>query len=117
MLESAINALREVQANILSHRVAYMRGGEGGYVRATIGRTIFRTTNEYGSWVRTESQDFIFRKGELDLVPQVGDIIIFDGSEYEVLAPHGESVWRWSDPYHSAIRVHTKLVGEERMNE
>ena len=113
MIEDAINSLREAQESILSHRVAYMRGSEGGIARGTIGRTVFRTTNEYGSWVRIETRDVIFRKGELALEPQVGDIIIFDGAEYEVLAPQGESVWRWSDPYRTAMRVHTKLVGEE----
>lgn len=112
MIESAINSLREAQQDILSHRVAYMRGGEGGMVRATIGRSAYRTTNECGAWVRVEMLDFIFRKGELNLEPQAGDIIVFNGAEYEVLAPPGESIWRWSDPYKMAIRVHTKLVGE-----
>ena len=33
--------------------------------------------------------------------------------EYEVLAPNGEPVWRWSDPYRTALRVHTKHTGGE----
>jgi hypothetical protein len=29
------------------------------------------------------------------------------------MAPGGEPVWRWSDPYHQVYRIHTKCVSEE----
>lgn len=32
---------------------------------------------------------------------------------YEVLAPAGEPVWRWSDPYRTVYRIHVKFVGTE----
>ena len=39
--------------------------------------------------------------------------IAYDGRTYEVMAPGGEPVWRWSDPYHQVYRIHTKCITEE----
>lgn len=111
MIESGLNALRETQRDILAKPVVYRRGGESRPIKAIPAKTIFRSTNEYGAWVRTEARDFIVPYGELDIEPEKGDVIEFLGGEYEVLAPANEPVWRWSDPYHTAMRIHTKHVG------
>lgn len=112
MIESAVKSLRTVQSDVLSHPLVYRRADAEFSLSGIPGKTIFRTTNEYGSWVRTETRDFIFPEGVLNKEPEAGDVIVFNQKEYEVLAPSGESVWRWSDPYHTAIRVHTKYIGE-----
>lgn len=111
MIGSAVKSLRDIQSGVLSRPVVYKRGGTELNVSAVPGRTVFRSSNEYGAWVRTETRDFIVPAGELDLEPETGDVIVFDGEEYEVLAPAGEPVWRWSDPYRTAKRVHTKHTG------
>ena len=61
--------------------------------------------------LRTETRDFIIRPDELGLVPEKGDVIRFDGGEYEVRAPNGEPVWRWSVPHRTAMRIHAKHTG------
>ena len=61
--------------------------------------------------MRTQRRDFIIEDGQFMFFPEKGDVIEFDGREFEVLAPNDEPVWRWSDPYHTALRVHTKLIG------
>ena len=111
MIRSGISALRMMQYEILADDVAYRHGGSAKTVRAIAGRTVFRSTNEYGEWTRTETRDFIIRADQLDAPPERGDVIVFDGGEFEVLAPNDEPVWRWSDPYHTAYRVHTKHIG------
>ena len=113
MIRSGIDALRSAQLDVLSSDVTYRRGGMETNVKAVVGRTVFRSTNDYGVWVRTETRDFIVRADQLGLEPRQGDVIDFDGREYEVLAPYGEPVWRWSDPYRTARRIHTKLTGGE----
>ena len=114
MLKSGIDALRAIQmANIASDVVYRRLGGETAAIKAVVGRTVFRSMNEYGAWVRTETRDFIIPAGQLDLEPQTGDEVVFDGGVYEVLAQYNEPVWRWSDPYRKAIRVHTKYTGDE----
>ena len=45
--------------------------------------------------------------------PVKGDAVVWRGRIYEVLAPHGEPCWRWSDAYHVMKRVHTKETEEE----
>ena len=50
-------------------------------------------------------------KAELGLGPEKGDVSWCDGGEYEVLAPNGEPVWRWSDPHRTAMRIHAKHTG------
>lgn len=113
MILSGLAALRTVQHDLLADEVTYRHGSSAKTIRAVAGRTVFRSTNDCGNWVRTETRDFIIRAGELDFTPETGDVIVFDGEEYEVLAPNGEPVWRWSDPHRTALRVHTKHTGGE----
>ena len=113
MIRTGIDALRSAQLDFLVSDATYRRGAEAGGVKAVLGRPVFRFMNEYGAWVRTETRDFIIPAGQLDLEPHAGDEIVFDGGVYEVLAPYNEPVWRWSDPYRKAIRVHTKYTGDE----
>ena len=113
MIRRGLAALRLLQYEVLADDVTYSRDGAAKAVKAVVGRTVFRSTNDCGNWVRTETRDFIIRTGELDIFPETGDVIEFDGGEYEVLAPNGEPVWRWSDPYRTALRVHTKHTGGE----
>ena len=111
MLEQAMKALRLVQSEVLSKEVTYRHGTETVVIRAVPGQTLFRAENEYGQWVRTQRRDFIIEDGQFPFFPERGDVIEFAGREFEVLAPNDEPVWRWSDPYHTALRVHTKLIG------
>ena len=113
MIRTGIDALRASQLAVLAVDATYRRGAEERRVKAVVGRTVFRTVNEYGAWVRTEARDFIIPSDQLDLEPQTGDEVVFDGGVYEVLAPNGEPAWRWSDPYRTAYRIHTKHTGGE----
>ena len=114
MIKSAIEHMRAIQMQSLAVEVGYTPlGGEAHTIRAVVGRTVFRSTDVDGIWTRIETRDFIVRADQLGLEPRQGDVIDFDGCEYEVLAPYGEPVWRWSDPYRTARRIHTKLTGGE----
>ena len=106
-----MKTLRLVQNEALSKDVTYRHGTEAVAVRAVPGQTVFRSEGEGGRWVRTQLRDFIIRDGQFTFFPERGDVIEFAGREFEVLAPDGEGVWRWSDPYHTALRVHTRLIG------
>ena len=106
-----MRALRFAQNSVLVKTVTFRHGGETHEVRAVPGTAFFRALNEYGQWVRVQTRDFIIPDGQFTFFPERGDVIEFDGREFEVLAPNDEPVWRWSDPYHTAMRVHTKLIG------
>lgn len=112
MLKSAIEHMRAIQLRSLAAEVGYTPlGGEARTVRAVVGRTVFRSTDESGIWTRVETRDFIVPKELLSSEPHVGDEIVFLGCTYEVLAPGGEPCWRWSDAFRTAYRIHAKHTG------
>ena len=112
MVKSAIEHMRAIQMQSLAVEVGYTPlGGETRTIRAVVGRTVFRSTDESGMWTRIETRDFIVPKELLASEPQVGDEVEFLGHTYEVLAPSGEPCWRWSDAFHTAYRIHAKNTG------
>ena len=111
MIRTGIDALRAAQLDVLSVDATYRRGTEGRRVKAVVGRTVFRSTDESGIWTRVETRDFIVAKELLSQEPEVGDEIEFLGHTYEVLSPNGEPAWRWSDAFHTAYRIHAKNTG------
>lgn len=102
--------------------VVYQRGSSKTALCATFGRTLLHLDDGVGG-VRMEwtDKDFLIPRASLTVagspaLPERGDLIRVRSngtlSVYEVLAPGGEPPWRWSDPYRTTIRVHTKLVSE-----
>ena len=82
-------------------------------IPAKLGKTIFRAENNYGVTIRSEQRDFIVRSSDLDITPEVGDEIHFDGMKYSVTAPNDEPCWKWhTRQTHSQKRIHTKCYGE-----
>ena len=112
MIKSGIETLRAMQmASVATEVVDKRLGGDAKTVKAVVGRTVFRSTDESGIWTRIETRDFIVGKALIDFEPQVGDEIEYIGNTYEVLAPNGEPAWRWSDAFHTAYRIHAKHTG------
>lgn len=106
-----------------SQPVIYQRGSTRIAVCASLGESMLKLSDEMGA-VRIEwtDQDFMIPKASLVLsgagaLPRRGDkISINDGTSvrtYEV-APYGkEPAWKWCDPFHKMIRIHTKLITTE----
>lgn len=87
-------------------------------IPAKLGRTLFRAENQFGVTIRTEQRDFLIRVSDLDITPEVGDEIHFDGKTYSVSAPNGEPCWKWhTRTSHSTMRIHAKYNGEISSNE
>ena len=63
-----------------------------------------------------ESRDYLILVADLAAggitgEPTPGDLIIeADDRTFEVQDIAGEPCWRWSDPYHKTLRIHTKAV-------
>lgn len=114
LLDAAAEWLNEQRRECLSVPIIYKPKTGGSFeIPATLGRTLFRTENQYGSTIRIESRDFLVAAADLPDDPERGDTIIYNGCRYEVLAPNAEPVWRWSGAYHSTRRIHTKEIGAE----
>ena len=99
----------------LAVEVVYERDAVRLPLRATIGRTIFETTDDYGRLTQIESRDFLIRSCDLVIdgqvvTPQAGDLIHEGDFTYEVMSPPGEPEWRYSDVNRQTLRIHTKQV-------
>ena len=92
-------------------------------LQATFGSLLLKVDDGDGGvrMVRTD-RDFIVRAADLvlggDVVePQRGDTVRETVGAavhvYEVLAPPGESEWRYSDPHRTILRIHAKRVAVE----
>ncbi len=116
LLEQAAAWLDGQRMKFLSKTVTYCRGEASVDVQAAIGTTVFEVDDGYGVVERFESRDFLVTGADLTLgLPQPGDTIreTQDGRVYvyQVMAPGQEPCWRYSDPYRTALRIHTKQVG------
>lgn len=112
MLEQASEWLELQRQKELAVPIVYVRrGGEVLKIKASLGKTLFRAEDEYAVTTRIEARDFLIAGSDLPEDPERGDKILYDGHQYEVLAPNGEPVWRWCGSYHWTRRVHTKDAG------
>lgn len=95
--------------------VLYRRDNESVQIKATVGKKLFRTAGTFGSEY-FEARDYLVLPADLVLngvqtEPRAGDQIQeMVGTKfytYEVMAPAGEPVFSYQDPW---LRIHTKLV-------
>lgn len=96
--------------------VTYRRDATELPVAATFGRTRYEVADESGLTVGAQVTDFLILADDLSPTfsePQPGDVILADGRRCEVMAL-GQDFrgWRWSDPYRTTMRIHTKDVGQ-----
>jgi len=122
MLEQCARWLDDQRHQHMTRSVSYTRGSSTIEVQATIGRTEFEQADDFGIVHKVESRDYLIRTADLVLdgqptLPKRGDQIReTDGSTtvvYEVLSPGDEPVFRYSDPYRKALRIHTKHIATE----
>lgn len=102
--------------------ITYSRGRSSVSITATVGKTLLKLADEYGTRVEWADQDFLIRAADLVLdgeavEPQRGDTVRWarGGTTYvfEVLAPGNEPAWRWADEHRTMYRVHAKEVERE----
>ena len=124
MLEDGQLWLEEQRHQNMTVPVAYKRGdGEAVELDATLGKSFFKSEDDYGRLINTVSTDFLIRVQDLivdgqTVLPQPGDYIFYPRASetnskvgvYEVTAISGEPCWRYSDVNNKTLRVHTKAT-------
>jgi hypothetical protein len=122
LLQQGAQWLADQQRRFAAQAVTYVRGADTAELLATVGSTTREQADEYGVLQRVEMRDYLVPAEDLVLAgqltePRSGDRIreTRDGRTfvYEVLAMAGEPPWRWSDPYRTTLRIHTKHVATE----
>jgi hypothetical protein len=131
LLQRGAMFLEDQRHRHMTRPVVYQRGAESVEAQATVGRTVFEQTDQFGIVHRTESRDYLIRAADLVLagertLPKVGDRVRETLEDraliYEVMAPGtasgggggGEPPFRFSDPERITLRVHTKFIGMEQ---
>ena len=119
LLETGAAWLDDQRQKHMTRTVTYERGTVSVDVQATVGRSTFEYSDEYGAKVVFETRDYLIRTEDLVLdgqttLPQRGDrireTIVGQACVFEVMGPGEEPEWRYSDPYRRALRIHTKQV-------
>jgi hypothetical protein len=119
LLRQGCQWLERMRTSHCSSPVTYRRAGQAdANVQATFGRTDYEVADDYGATIKAHVIDFLILGDDLGSEPQAGDQIVADPSAgagqaavYEVMALGGEGCWRWSDPYRTTMRIHTKEIG------
>jgi len=116
LLRQGSEWLESMREKHCSSPVTYRRDQESCEVDATFGRTEYEVEDDYGLRVGAQVTDFLVLAEAFSPTfgePEPGDRIIADGVVYEVMNLAGQGHWRWSDPYRTTMRIHTKEVGTE----
>ena len=114
LLRDGLVWLEQQRTTHCSSQVTYRRETTELLVNATFGRTEYEVEDDYGLRVVSQVTDFLILAEEFSPTfdePQASDQIVADGRVYEVMALSGQGHWRWSDPYRTTMRIHTKEVG------
>jgi len=110
MLHKGLDWLAKKQKKHVSSLVLYYRNEIPHPVDAVLGRTQFETEDDYGFRITAHIIDFLINAADLDLIPQVGDRILYDGILHEVLELGQAGCWQWCDPHGIKRRIHTKRL-------
>lgn len=116
LLNSGAAYLSSQLQSAASETVTYTQGNTAATLKATFGSQLLRVTDHQGR-VKTErtARDFIFALAAMTAagltLPQRGDkVTISTGEVFEVTPYDSEAAWRYSDPFETLVRVHTKQV-------
>ena len=111
LLRDGLRWLDQQRQAHCSSAVTYSRGSTTATVMATYGRTEFEGLDDGGFRVTAHVIDFLITADAMPVdAPRVGDTITADSVTYEVMNLPGDGCWRWSDPYRTTLRIHTKEV-------
>lgn len=114
LLRQGSQWLEQMRTSHCSIPVTYRREGWAeAEVQATFGRTEYEVEDGYGLRVAAQVMDFLILADDLGFEPEPADRIVADGVVYEVMALAGQGHWRWSDPYRTTMRIHTKEIGPD----
>lgn len=112
---SSLAAMRSALTGSAGTAISYSRGASSVSIVATCAATDLQVTDVNGFTIDFHSTDFIFPAADLDfgsgvVEPEEGDTISYAGRTYEVLSVPGARHFRYSDPYRTILRVHTKIT-------
>ncbi len=115
MLQSGLAWMHRQRAANMAAAAVFVRledETETDIADATVVQARYERPDANGMPVEVRIVDFIFGAAVLGFEPAEGDIIRYDGRDYEATPLGGDPCWRHTDASRLAIRVHTRDFGE-----
>jgi hypothetical protein len=110
LLNNGLDWLEQNLLGFCASPVDYRRDEQSLTLDAVFGKTDYQVSTESGVEVGAFIWDFLMDAQTLDMTPKVGDIVVVNGKQYEVMNLSGQGCWRWTGPNQKTMRIHTKLV-------
>jgi len=118
-VQKAVQHLIDVMLKNAPVELTYHRGNDSASVTGWVGVTAFRVSEQSNSRVIWSDRDYLIPVANLKIngvltEPDSGDWVEenINGTirKFELIAPQGEQVWRYSDPQKMIFRLHTKEI-------
>ena len=113
LLNNGLDWLEQTLLGCCSSPVQYRRDSQTVTLNAVFGKTDYQVSTESGIEVGAFIWDFLMDAETLSLTPEVGDIVVVNGKQFEVMALSGQGCWRWTGPNQKTYRIHTKETGSD----
>ncbi len=113
LLNNGLDWLEQKLLGFCSSPVAYRRNSQTVTVNAVFGKTDYEVDNESGLRVGSFVWDFVIDAESLGLTPEIGDIVVVNNKQFEVMALSGQGCWRWTGPNQKTVRIHTQEIGSD----
>jgi len=113
LLNSGLDWLEQRLLGFCSSPVEYRRDTQSQTIDAVYGKTDLEVEDQTGISVSSFVWDFLIDATTLGFEPAVGDLIVINGRQFEVMNLSGQGCWRWTGPNRKTYRIHTKDSGDD----
>ena len=113
LLNNGLDWLEQNLLGFCSSPVDYRRDEQSQTLDAVFGKTDYQVSTESGIEVGAFIWDFLIDAESLGLTPEVGDLIVVNNKQFEVMNLSGQGCWRWTGPNQKTMRIHTQEIGSD----
>ena len=113
MLQSGLDWLEQRLMGFCSSGVEYRRDAQTLTIDAVFGKTDYEAEDDNGISVGGFVWDFLIDAATLAMEPAVGDLIVVNTRQFEVMKLSGQGCWRWTGPNRKTYRIHTRDIGDD----
>lgn len=113
LLNNGLDWLEQNLLGFCSSPVQYRRDSVSVTLDAVFGKTDYQISTESGVEVGAFIWDHLVDAESLGMTPEVGDLIVVNSKQFEVMKLSGQGCWRWTGPNQKTYRIHTKEIGSD----
>ena len=97
-----------------TQEVVYKQGDSSYTVHASPGISKYEKSTVGGVAIESSMWDFLINADDFpaEFEPTPGDVLTMDSKQYEIANFGDDGCFRYCDPYHTTLRIHTRLLGD-----